>query len=158
MYRMQNLVIREFQDADMGKVKQIASTASKEVTPIESILRYYKVPPEGFLVAEYDGEVAGFLLENMREDSDGVLECHLLDIATDVKFRGKGIGKALTDFLEEMMKKKGITKIGLEVRTNNDVAKNFYLKIGFKESHVIRSYYRMRGYTEDALIMYKNIN
>ncbi len=151
-----SITLRQFQDLDMARVKEIANSSSREVTQVESILRFYNVSPEGFIVAEYDGKIAGFLLTNEREMAKGNKECHLLDIATDPSFRGRGIGKALIDYLEEMMKKKGIERIGLEVKTNND-AQNFYLKLEFVASHVIKSYYRMRGYSEDALIMYKEI-
>lgn len=48
------------------------------------------------------------------------------------EFRGQGINKKIINYLVEWTKSKNISEIRLEVYDENTIAKNAYLKIGFK--------------------------
>lgn len=63
------------------------------------------------LCAYTDGEFSGFLMAFHVLD-----ECHLLDIATEEKFRRRGVGEALISELIERTKKREGALIYLEVR------------------------------------------
>lgn len=74
----------------------------------------------------------------------------IMKIATLPEFREKGIGRLL---IQEILKYK--MEIFLEVRENNKIARNFYLKCGFEEVGKRKNYYS--DTKEAAIIMQKNI-
>ena len=74
----------------------------------------------------------------------------IMKIATLPEFREKGIGRLL---IQEILKYK--MGIFLEVRENNKIARNFYLKCGFEEVGKRKNYYS--DTKEAAIIMQKNI-
>lgn len=54
-------------------------------------------------------------------------------IVVDKEYRGKGYSKELMNYALNDMKKRGLSKVRLLTRTNNDPARKLYLKLGFKE-------------------------
>ena len=58
---------------------------------------------------------------------------YIHDIVVNSNFRGKGLGKALMQRLEEVSKERGYCKITLEVRDDNRIAQNLYRSQGFEE-------------------------
>lgn len=158
MSSVPKITVRKFNENDKEYVNSIEKQASKELTSISSILHYYNIPDDGFRVAEIDSVIVGFIIFNTRIAEDGTKEGHILSIATDGKSKKKGVGRILIEDMVEKMKNVGITRIGLEVKTSNTEAHKFYYKLGFEKLHTIPRYYRMRGYSEDALVLKKNIN
>lgn len=57
-------------------------------------------------------------------------------VFVDIDHQGKGIGKFLMNFLELELKENGIQKAEL---TSSKYAKNFYLKLDYKEAGIINS-------------------
>lgn len=145
--------IRQYKPSDMSQVKEIENSSLKFLTSVSLLSRFYEIAPEGFLVAEIDGKIVGYIIGNMQNESEG----HILAIAVDPKYRKQGIGTALTKAICKMLKKRGAKKVRLELKLYNTDAQKFYFNLGFQESNIIKGYYRMRGYTEDALIMTKNL-
>ncbi len=97
------------------------------------------------LCAYTDGEFSGFLMAFHVLD-----ECHLLDIATEEKFRRRGIGAAL---IRELMKRAGEkdgSVIYLEVREKNQAARGLYEKLGFVPVGKRKDYYKYP--TDDAVL------
>lgn len=97
------------------------------------------------LCAYTDGEFSGFLMAFHVLD-----ECHLLDIATEEKFRRRGIGAAL---IRELMKRAGEkdgSVIYLEVREKSQAARGLYEKLGFVPVGKRKDYYKYP--TDDAVL------
>lgn len=97
------------------------------------------------LCAYTDGEFSGFLMAFHVLD-----ECHLLDIATEEKFRRQGVGAAL---IRELMKRAGEKDGGviyLEVREKNQAARGLYEKLGFAPVGKRKDYYKYP--TDDAVL------
>ncbi|MBC7852575.1 MAG: GNAT family N-acetyltransferase [Pirellulaceae bacterium] len=61
-----------------------------------------------------------------------ILNIH--DIAVAPGHRGKGVGQALLQAVEEEACRRGCCKVTLEVREDNEVAKSAYLRAGFVPS------------------------
>ncbi len=141
----------------MGRIKAIEEASKEYLTPFSSLVLHYEIAPEGFLIAEIDGEVVGYIIANLRKTQEGIEEGHILAVAVDPAYRRKKVGTALIEQITELFKGKGVDQLSLEVKASNKEAQNFYLNLGFRESHVAKHYYRMRGYTEDAAIMIKNL-
>ena len=102
-----------------------------------------------YLCARIEGKVIGYA--GMWKVFD---EGHITNVAVHPKFRGSGVGSALVDNLINTAKKEGITKMTLEVRKSNIVAKALYGKYGFEAGGFRKGYYSDNG--EDAIIMWKN--
>jgi len=81
-------------------------------------------------------------------------EGHITNIAVHPEYRQNGIGSLLLESLIDIAKKEGISRMTLEVRKSNFVARKLYRKYGFEECGMRKSYYADNG--EDAIIMWKN--
>ena len=106
----------------------------------------------GFFVAAYiDGEFAGYA---------GMLcvldERDVCNIATVPSFRGRGVGRALTQALIESAKESGASVIMLEVRKSNAAAIALYEKAGFTLVGQRKNFYTLPR--EDALLYNYYIN
>ena len=80
------------------------------------------------VVARIDTDVIGFL----TFDHQGPLYCNLM-IAVDEKFRGQGIGKAMTVFLIDLAFEENISTILCDVDHYNSVSMNLLESLGFEK-------------------------
>lgn len=93
------------------------------------------------LVAECDGEIAGFAV--VRDVAPGEME--LLTLAVLPSLRRKGLARTLLRALPAG------SDIYLEVRASNRIAQELYLSTGFRLIGRRPAYYE--GPTEDAIVM-----
>lgn len=98
-----------------------------------------------YLVAETDGKVIGFAGAWIVLD-----EAHITNIAVLKEYRGRGVGRLLTERLLQYAADLGVVYATLEVRRSNETAKSLYLSLGFEYAGVRKRYYEDNG--EDALI------
>lgn len=66
---------------------------------------------------------------------------------------GRGIGRALLHWCEEAARGHGAERMLLEVREDNDRARAFYARAGYREIGRRPGYYRLPDRTVDALVM-----
>ena len=97
----------------------------------------YESHPYGFLVAELDGKVVGYVIGAMRWGSNG----HVIAIAVDPPYRRRGIGTQLLEKIMERLRSKGARVVRLEVRKGNLPAQGFYSSFGFKPREEVPFYY-----------------
>ena len=143
--------IREFKPTDTFKVIKLASiTLTEQYNP--SVFTYfYETYPKGFLVAEQNHKIIGFLTGVKLSDKLS----KILMISVDPDFQGKKIGvKLLNEFLKISLKEE-IEIIELEVKTKNKKAIEFYEKNGFKKVGKIKEFYQNK---ESAYTMRLNFN
>lgn len=103
-------------------------------------------PPGFAFVCEAQGKVIGYVVLRIVRD-----EAHLMNLAVDAPWRGKGIGKALLRFAIDLCTTKGVNTLWLEVRESNDRAISLYRKMGFVAVGRRKGYYQDTG--EDAILM-----
>ncbi|GAA1328428.1 ribosomal protein S18-alanine N-acetyltransferase [Leucobacter albus] len=72
-------------------------------------------------------------------------------IAVAPGLRGKGLGRALMNELISEADRRGATRVFLEVRADNPVARALYASLGFAEIGVRPRYYQPEGI--DAIVM-----
>jgi GNAT superfamily N-acetyltransferase len=60
----------------------------------------------------------------------------IYDFAVAPEARGRGIGRAALDALDDWARERGISQIGLHVFGSNDVARRLYARAGFVETDV----------------------
>ena len=80
-------------------------------------------------------------------------ECEITNLAADQEYRNRGIASDLLQAVFEMMRRRAIHAITLEVRKSNQGAVSLYEKHGFICEGVRKNYYI--NPTEDAMIMWK---
>jgi ribosomal protein S18 acetylase RimI-like enzyme len=68
------------------------------------------------------------------------------DIAVAPAFRGRGIGRALLAAVEDEARKLGCCKLTLEVRSDNVVAQQAYLRAGFGPSGESETWFWTRNF------------
>ena len=92
-----------------------------------------------------DGSVVGFLLAWHVAD-----ELHVLDVATHLAFRRRGVGLAMVAHAIAFAASSAVRIILLEVRRSNDAAIGLYRSAGFHAVRIRRDYYPDH---EDAIEM-----
>jgi ribosomal-protein-alanine N-acetyltransferase len=113
--------------------------------------------PKAFFVAEYEGEVIGYIMCRIERGISGfgrkpVKKGHIVSVAVLHTLRNKGIGTALIEEAMKGMIDYGASEFFLEVRKTNEEAIGVYEKLGYTVRRVLRGYYRDG---EDAYLMIK---
>lgn len=83
------------------------------------------------------------------------IHAHLNLLAVQPGHQRHGIGRQLLDWLEASARTAGIFTVNLELRANNDDARRFYEKLGYRETGRKAGYYDGR---EDALRMTRDLS
>ena len=135
---VQRLVrIRDVKSNDMQAILTIEYKCFKDPYPLSLLNRLHAMHPDGFLVAEVDGKIVGYLIGVLRWGTTG----HILAIATDPSYQRQGIASALMDNIISRLRAKGAKLVRLEVRKSNAGAQQFYLKLGFRQRGEVPYYY-----------------
>ena len=90
-----------------------------------------------FLVAERTGKLWGYIVTCTRGD-----RAELVSVATHPEVRRKGVASRLLESTLRRLRRRGIRRFSLMVRTTNRRARAFYEKYGFEKERLVRSYYR----------------
>jgi ribosomal-protein-alanine N-acetyltransferase len=78
-------------------------------------------------------------------------EVHILNIATAVEARRRGVGRALMKEAVDLGRRRGATLATLEVRRSNASAIELYRSLGYRQVGIRPNYYADEG--EDAIVM-----
>jgi ribosomal-protein-alanine N-acetyltransferase len=145
-----NLVIRTIKTKDMPAIYEIEQASFKEPYPPAYLDNLASYASDTFLVVEENGQVVGYVIATIETNYLG----HIISIAVHPEHRGKGLGKLLMKNIIDLLARKGISTIRLEVRRSNIVAQRLYKKFRFNLAYVIEGYY---SDGEDALVFLKNL-
>lgn len=118
-------------------IKLASETLTEQYNP--SLFNFfYESYPKGFIVAERAHKIIGFIIGVKTTN----VSSRILMLSVSEKYRRQKIGSSLlNEFLKIMLKEK-VKYIELEVRTDNDNAKKFYIKHGFKIKGKIKDFYQ----------------
>ncbi len=100
--------------------------------------------PDGLLVLEADGRVAGSCWTKIHADTDPPMG-EIYVIVVDPEFHGRGWGRALTEAGLDWLAGRGLTTGMLYVDAENVAAVSMYRSMGFVDDHVDRSYVQHIG-------------
>ncbi len=141
--------IREFKYEDIQQVMEVAYYALEEYYSPDFFINIWQVSPKGFLVAEDEGKIIGFVLGVIAE----VGTLRILMICVKEGYRGRGIGSALLNSISN--KFMGLRKIHLEVKVTNISAIRLYKKHGFVIKETLPDFYPdgTDGYLMEKLLM-----
>lgn len=105
---------------------------------------------DGFLVAESDADLLGYVLFTPSSSS----QARVMSLAVSPDYRRQGVGTLLMRGMLDVLRGRGFDSVGLEVRVSNEAAQSLYADLGFQMAGVERGYY---DDGEDAYLMEKNL-
>lgn len=151
--RSDDIVIRPALKSDLKAVIEIESAcfdATERFSP--RVLAYLILQSRGgTYVAVSHEQVVGYISLLQRS---GCCPMRIYSVAVLPNQSGKGIGSRMMAFAIEEARKRDLSKVTLEVHTQNASAMALYEKYGFVKHHVLRDYYAMG---EDAFYMIKTL-
>jgi ribosomal-protein-alanine N-acetyltransferase len=129
--------VRGAKPYDMNTVLDIEKFCFPDPYPMSLLSRLYFTNPEGFIVAEVDEKVVGYLIGTLRWGASG----HIMAIGVYPEYRKRGVGTALMVQILDILRMRGARSARLEVRKSNDAAQLFYQKLGFRLGEETPHYY-----------------
>ena len=132
------LRIRQFQPIDTFKVIKLASITLTEQYNPTLFSFFYETYPKGFLVAEQNHKIIGFLIGIKLKTN----KTKILMISVEPTYQRQKIGENLLNEFIKITNKENIKVLELEVRTDNKKAIKFYEKNGFKIIKKIDKFYQ----------------
>ncbi|HKZ94363.1 MAG TPA: ribosomal protein S18-alanine N-acetyltransferase [Candidatus Bathyarchaeia archaeon] len=91
-------------------------------------------------IARVNGDAAGFVT-GLVDSGEDVKAGHIVTIDVAVAYRRKGLGLTLLKEMENVLKKRGVKTIYLEVRVDNQAALKLYHKQGYVRTKSLKHYY-----------------
>ncbi|WP_049927816.1 ribosomal protein S18-alanine N-acetyltransferase [Halopiger goleimassiliensis] len=144
-------VIRRAERADLLAVVSIENASFDHPWPYDAFDDLLGEP--GFLVAECEGQVAGYVVSDVTPTAGRRLG-HVKDIAVHPDHRGDGIGSALLSRSIAVLAAHGADTVKLEVRRSNERAKRLYRQFDFEPLRLMPGYY---ADDEDAIVMIRKL-
>jgi ribosomal-protein-alanine N-acetyltransferase len=143
------MIIRKFEPTDFEGVLEIESVAFAEHNPF-LYMNFYEMNNEGFLVAEEEDYVIGFVVGYKVSDDEG----RIFSLAVREGYQGHGIGTQLIKAIVGVFQTKSLKHSSLEVRVSNIGAQKLYRRMDFISCWIEHGYY---SDGEDGIIMKKQL-
>ena len=89
-------------------------------------------PASAILVGEIEGRIAASVMTG-HDGHRGILNY----VAVEPSLRGKGLGTAAVRAAEDWLSRRGVWKVNLLVRAENQKVRGFYEKLGYEVSPVL---------------------
>lgn len=144
------MIIRKFTPNDLKRVHEIENMSFDQSYGIDVFQGLYEMGV-GFLVAELDGYVIGYVIFWIKYENQG----HIISIAVDKNYRRMGAGSKLLVKAIAILSLLKLDVIYLEVRKSNAGAIEFYKQFNFKMDRIVPGYYETG---EDAVILYLRLD
>lgn len=146
---MEQEIIRPMERADVARVHEIECASFRSPWSKLALLGELRNDVARYLVMEADGVICGYggmwvLFE----------EAHMTNVAIMTGYRQSGRGRRLMLAMMRHAAENGATKMTLEVREGNAVARHLYATLGFEQNGFRPGYYSDTG--EGALLLWNN--
>jgi len=139
------VTIRMCREGDLAEVLEIERESFEDPYDREKFLQLLWLEPEGFIVAETNADMVGYVASSAKH---GII----FSLAVSGQARRKGVGSTLMEAALKYMRETSET-VSLQVRVSNSVAIHLYENFGFTRQGTVKRYYRDG---EDALVMFLN--
>lgn len=156
------ITIRHCEKADIESVKALyeqpscfAATTELPFSSVSKWVKQFEQRPENFysLVAEFEGEIIGEIAMQVYS-SPRRQHAATMGMAISESFQGQGIGSKLLNAIIELANNwLALTRIELEVYTDNEAAIQLYQKHGFVVEGKARAFAFRNGHYVDAYLM-----
>ena len=133
--------VRRMRMADLNRIVEIElASFGDEAYDRNLFAEFFRKCGELFLVAEHDRTVQGYMVTCIRGE-----QAELVSVAVDRAARRMGAASALMESTLRRLRRRGIARIGLMVRADNDKARAFYERYGFEKVRRVPRYYEDGG-------------
>jgi len=139
--------LRRAERADLLAVFRIENVSFPQPWPYDAFERFLGTP--GFLVAELDGRVVGYVIADVVDHYATPIG-HVKDVAVHPDRRGHGVGSSLLSAALASVAARDVRSVRLEVRESNAPARRLYRRFGFDPLRRVSGYY---DDGEDAIVM-----
>ena len=147
----ENTVIRRMKQEDLDEVTALEKATFTIPWSRESFRQELERNVAArYLVAESEGKIIGYAGAWIILD-----ESHITNIAVAESYRGRGVGRKLTQALLQLLSNLGASYATLEVRVSNSSARALYKKYNFRSLGVRKGVYDLPR--EDGYIMSREI-
>lgn len=143
------MIVRKFKPTDLKRVFEIENMSFNQSYGINMFQQLHDMGV-GFLVAEDEGYVVGYVLFWIKYENQG----HIISIAVDKNYRRRGCGTQLLVKAIAILSLLKLDTIYLEVNENNAGAVEFYKGFNFKVDRVVPGYYEDG---DAAIVMYLHL-
>jgi ribosomal protein S18 acetylase RimI-like enzyme len=109
----------------------------------EIIARWAFFPHIITVVVEGGDRLIGFAMINPALGTQDMPKAELMAIAVAPQYQGRGIGRKLLEYVEELARGRGTQEMLLHTAAINKVAHRFFAKNGFIKKGSIECYYPM---------------
>ena len=140
------MIVRKFKPTDLKRVFEIENMSFNQSYGINMFQQLYNMGI-GFLVAEDDGYVVGYVLFWVKYENQG----HIISIAVDKNYRRKGCGPQMLVKAIAILSLLKLDTVYLEVNEKNTGAVEFYRRFNFKVDRTVPGYY---DNGDAAIVMY----
>lgn len=136
MTNSKKIIIRQMSFDDLPAVAEL----DNELYPIEGgwplfqFEEYFEIPESYWLIAEDNDLIVGYAAACII---DGIGE--IIAVTVIPEYRGQKLGSKLFDMLMDWM---GNIEIVLQVREDNYMAIDMYIKRGFNKTNILKDYYQ----------------
>ena len=143
------MLVRKFKPNDLKRVYEIENMSFNQSYGINMFQQLYEMGV-GFLVAEEDGYVIGYVIFWIKYENQG----HIISIAVDKNYRRHKAGTQLLVKAISILSLLNLDTIYLEVNENNTGAVEFYKTFNFKIDRIVPGYYEDGA---GAILMYLHL-
>jgi len=135
----EQITIRPFTltDSELEELLEIESASfEKDAYQVEDFRQVYLKCSELSVVAEIEGQVAGYMMTRRLLDRGDVFS-----IAVAPAYRRRDVGAALFRYTMNRLNEWGLARIELEVRKTNEAGASFWQRMGFVPVSTIPNFY-----------------
>ncbi|AKB16887.1 Ribosomal-protein-S18p-alanine acetyltransferase [Methanosarcina sp. WWM596] len=140
-----DIMIRRFAPEDFQEIVEIEEEAFSEHNSLV-YMNFYEMVGDGFLVAEQDEKVVGYVVGYRSAENEG----HIFSVGVKKEYRGRGIGTELIHAICDIFVANCLKYARLEVRNSNTSAQKLYRSLGFVPCWTEKKYY---SDGEDGMVM-----
>lgn len=142
--------IRKLRLADLDRILEIERASfGPDAYDRKLFANYLHTCGDLFFAVERGRKLWGYLIACARGE-----RAELVSVAVDPAARGKGAASALMERALRRLKRRGIARFSLMVKTANREAEACYVKYGFRRVRRVRRYYEDGS---DAWLMARNL-
>ncbi|GAB5488030.1 MAG: hypothetical protein Pars2KO_16000 [Parasphingorhabdus sp.] len=125
---------QSFIDLNLAWIEESFSVENSDRDQLENLENSILAKGGRIVIAEWDGQVVGTgaILPPHHEPGDGLKWLEIVKMAAHKDLRGRGIGRAVLEFLIEQAKEVGGDAIWLETNSDLKAATILYEKCGFR--------------------------
>lgn len=137
------ITLRECEARDVGRIHELVQRNFALPYSRDTLAQYRHRARGGFLIAELNGEIVGFVVATspmISVFSGRTGEITL--VAVDAPYRRRGIGTQLMLAGMELLRRRSMRWVRLHVEVRNHKAIALYQRLGFAIARTVPGYYR----------------